>query len=270
MIYDGFIFRDEIDLIEMRLEYLNDYVDVFVIVESNKTFTNQDKPFYFEQNIQRFEKWKHKIRYIQMSPNTDGLDFSKKDEKYNPNSAAWQIEYQQRDAIALGLYDLKDEDLVMVSDLDEFPDPKELTKGHSDVCFNAQLYYYYVNMKATRGAFVETFQSTRMCNGKLFKEKYLSSSQKIRNTRSSVSILNAGWHFSYLGGKETIKKKIKSFSHTEYNSERYYSDENIDKGLDTGKDLFDRGTVYKLVDPKQDLPSDLYNVVSRYEGFIKK
>jgi beta-1,4-mannosyl-glycoprotein beta-1,4-N-acetylglucosaminyltransferase len=269
MIYDGFIFRDEIDLIEMRLEYLNDYVDVFIIVESNKTFSNQDKPYYFEQNLQRFEKWKHKIRYIQMSPDTDGLDFSKKDENFNPNSAAWQIEYQQRNAIALGLHDLNDEDLVIVSDLDEFPDPKELTKGHSDVSFRMPVYYYYVNMKAARG-FGESILTTRMCNGKLFKEKYSSSPQEMRNTRSSVPILNSGWHFSFLGGKETIKKKIKSFSHTEYNSERYYSDENIDKSLDVGKDIFDRGIVYELVDPKQDLPSDLYNVVSRYDGFIKK
>lgn len=269
MIYDGFIFRDEIDLIEMRIKYLYDHVDAFILVESNKTFSNQDKPYYFEENSERFAEWKDKIRYIKICPETSNLDFSKRDESYNPNSAAWQLEYQQRNAISQGLYDLQDDDLVMISDLDEFPDVTELTKKHEDVSFRMPVYYYYVNMKASEG-FGESILTTRMCKGKIFKEKYFGSPQNMRNTRHQVPTLHSGWHFSFLGGKETIKKKIKSFSHTEYNSERYYSDDNIEESMDKGKDVFDRGIVYQLVDPKLDLPRDLYDVVSQYEDFIKK
>jgi beta-1,4-mannosyl-glycoprotein beta-1,4-N-acetylglucosaminyltransferase len=84
-----------------------------------------------------------------------------------------------------------------------------------------------------------------------------------------VKRVNGGWHFSFLGGKEVIRKKIKSFSHTEYNSEKYFSDENIDQSIDTGKDIFNRGIKYLTVNPKEDLPEDLYTVVSSYPKFIK-
>jgi hypothetical protein len=48
-----------------------------------------------------------------------------------------------------------------------------------------------------------------------------------------------GWHFSYLGGHEAIVQKIKSFSHQEYNNEKYVNDMLTQK-VSKGKDLFGR------------------------------
>ena len=42
MIYDCFTFFNELDLLDIRLNILNDYVDKFVIVESTKTFTGKE------------------------------------------------------------------------------------------------------------------------------------------------------------------------------------------------------------------------------------
>jgi beta-1,4-mannosyl-glycoprotein beta-1,4-N-acetylglucosaminyltransferase len=269
MIYDGFIFRDELDLIEMRLKFLWDEVDVFVLVESNKTFKGDPKPYHFEENRERFKEWESKIRYVKIDPDISHLDLSKNDSSYTPTSPAWQVEYMQRNAIAQGFHDAKENDMLMVSDVDEFPD-MSLIKEIKDGVFNMPVYYYYVNMKANKG-FGETIVTTRFCIGKVFRDKYKSLPQNMRFTRRDrdVKRVNGGWHFSFLGGKEVIRKKIKSFSHTEYNSEKYFSDENIDQSIDTGKDIFNRGIKYLTVNPKEDLPEDLYTVVSSYPKFIK-
>lgn len=269
MIYDGFIFRDELDLIEMRIKFLWDDVDVFVLVESNKTFKGDLKPYYFEENRSRFKDYDSKIRYIKIDPDLSHLDLSKNDTKYTPTSSAWQVEYMQRNAISNGFFDAKDDDILMVSDVDEFPD-MSIIEGVSDGVFNMPVYYYYVNMKAGNG-FGESITTTRFCDGQTFKKKYMSLPQNMRFTRrsSDVKVVNGGWHFSFLGGKEMIRKKIKSFSHTEYNSELYYSDDNIEKSLETGKDIFNRGIKYLIVDTKEDLPKKLHRVVSLYPQFIR-
>ena len=49
-IYDCFLFFNELDLLEIRLNVLNDYVDYFVLVEATQTFTNKDKPLYYKEN----------------------------------------------------------------------------------------------------------------------------------------------------------------------------------------------------------------------------
>jgi len=37
-LYDSFLFFQELDLLEIRLNYLNDKVDYFIIVEAGQTF----------------------------------------------------------------------------------------------------------------------------------------------------------------------------------------------------------------------------------------
>ena len=66
-IYDCFTFFNEIDLLKIRLEYLYDYVDKFVISESNLTFAGQKKPFYFLNHKKEFSRWQNKIVYLQCS-----------------------------------------------------------------------------------------------------------------------------------------------------------------------------------------------------------
>ena len=51
---DAFVFFDELDLLESRLAYLYDFVDLFLIVESNKTFTGKSKDYYYEKNRKVF------------------------------------------------------------------------------------------------------------------------------------------------------------------------------------------------------------------------
>ena len=66
-VYDCFIFFNELDLLELRLETLDPYVDHFVISECDSTFSGEDKPFYFEENKEKFSKFLDKIIYIKKS-----------------------------------------------------------------------------------------------------------------------------------------------------------------------------------------------------------
>ena len=108
MIYDCFTFRDEFDMLEIRLRILDKVVDKFVICEADRTFTNQPKPFNFQEHQNRFKQWEDKIIYLPVELDDDGLDFSIKDTKYNPYSAAWMLEGQQRSGLILGLSEAKE------------------------------------------------------------------------------------------------------------------------------------------------------------------
>ena len=60
-IYDCFLFFNELELLEIRLNVLNDVVDYFVLVESTKTFTNHDKPLHYQENKEKFKDFNDKI-----------------------------------------------------------------------------------------------------------------------------------------------------------------------------------------------------------------
>jgi len=102
-IYDCFLYWDEDLLLDLRLNILNDYVDYFVIVEGNKTWQNNYKNFRFD--IKKFQKFEKKIIYIQVKDMPEGK---------NP----WIRENFQRNCIERGFKDIRDNDLIIISDLD--------------------------------------------------------------------------------------------------------------------------------------------------------
>jgi len=148
MVYDCFTFRDELDLLEFRLQVLDKVVDRFVICEANKTFTNTDKPYFYKENQSRFKQWEDRITYLPVILDDSGLDFSTKDTSYNPNSAPWQFEYQQRSALIYGLENTKDNDIILMGDLDEIPNPTHISNIQNPSIFIMDFFYYYVNNKS--------------------------------------------------------------------------------------------------------------------------
>ena len=62
-VIDSFLFFQELDLLEIRLRYLDPFVDIFVIFEANQTFSGASKNFNYEVNQNRFKKYKNKILY---------------------------------------------------------------------------------------------------------------------------------------------------------------------------------------------------------------
>ena len=109
-IYDCFSYWDEDLLLDLRLNILNDYVDYFVIVEGNKTWQNNPKKLQF--NIDNYKKFKEKIIYVAVEDMPAGN---------NP----YLRENHQRNAIARGILNADEDDLILISDLDEIPNLKK-------------------------------------------------------------------------------------------------------------------------------------------------
>jgi len=241
-VFDCFTFFNELDLLEFRLKLLNDRVDHFIIAESNITHSGKPKPFYFEENRQRFESWKDKIIYIKLNQNTAGLEF-KKETTYNPLGAAWKLENEQRNALIGANQLIADDDLVLLSDLDEIPDPemfKDIDTSKGPVVLSELFHYYFLNCQNIGNE--RWWNGTIAASGKQFKE---TTPQLLRDKRNEWPVMKrAGWHFSYLGGIEKIKEKIRSFAHTEFNKAEFTNDENIMQAMEKGEDIFKRPNVH--------------------------
>lgn len=258
MIYDCFTLRDELDLLEIRLKILDPYVDKFVISEANKTHTNLKKLYNFHLNKERFDPWKDKIVYLPVKLDSVGLDFE------NDYDAAWTFENQQRNALLHGLKGVQDDDIIMVGDLDEIPNMDHLPKDLKGITTFAQKFFYYYFNNKSIGPRDSIWAGTVAIDGKTFKT---TTPQTLRNDRYKYPFIQeGGWHLSYMGGKEMIRKKIQTIAHTEFNYPKYYSDENIDKCLTTGKDVFDReGMNFQIVNLEDEYPNHILNVLTEQE-----
>jgi len=265
-VFDCFTFFNELDLLEFRLKFLNEFVDYFVIAESNLTHNGKSKPYYFDEAKERFKEWEPKIIYIPLRQETAGLLFENAD-SYSPGNAPWKLENEQRNALLLASDRMKDCDLVLISDLDEIPDPavlKKITPSELPLAFSLLFHYYYMNC--------QNIGESRWWNGciaaraKQFKE---ITAQGLRNNRDIYpSIASAGWHFSFLGGAEEISHKISSYSHTEYNKEEYLDKKHIEDSILTGTDVLKRkGVIFKFM-PLSYYPFRLQHFMKMYPGFL--
>lgn len=275
MIYDCFPFFNELDLLEIRLNVLNSVVDKFVLVESTQTFAKQNKPLYYMENKKRYQDFEDKIIHVVCDE-----DFSKIDN-------TWVIENVQRNYIAKGLIDCQDEDVIMISDLDEIPNPQKVLEYKNKPgikCFQNTMYYYYLNYicvddpvwkKGTRMINFRDFKNglddvkVKM-NSKLPREFFegITTPNKIRYFKKGIWVKNGGWHFSYLGGAEAIRKKILSISHTEFHKPEFTDIEKIKARVAAGEDLFGRGKRYRSVEIDKSLPQYIRDNITKYQSLI--
>lgn len=252
MVYDCFSFFNELDLLEIRLNVLKDVVDRFVLVEATQTHTGQPKQLYYSENSSRFAAFKDKIVHVVVD------DFSLAEKFATERERAWARENIQRNAIAKGLTEAKSDDVVIISDLDEIPDPASVIKASGTAGITRigmRLYYYFLNYRnysipewrlGTQVLHFSDFIDPK--NYKDFKfgqfvlkgVNRIPSASMIRFTSSDRTIRDGGWHFSYLGGIASIKSKLASFAHTEFDA-KAKSDEWIRDRINKGEDIFLRG-----------------------------
>ena len=154
MIYDCFSFFNELDLLEIRLKTLDCVVDKFVLSESNYTHTGQKKPLYFKENLSKFSQFKDKIIHI-VSPDPEFPNKAEVDIEYR-----WLCENKQRNATIKAIEKvLKPNDILIISDLDEIPNPLTLKKAiklKRPVRLRQKLYYYYLNYRCCTTPFWNT------------------------------------------------------------------------------------------------------------------
>lgn len=269
-VFDLFCFFNEVDLLEIRLELLKDVIDQHVISESNLTHSGKDKPYILEKEWSRYYKYDSKLTYLPIIQSTEGLSFKKVD-SYTPDNGSWQLENQQRNALSYIVDSVKDDDYILIGDLDEIPSPdairllRTMPPPPFPLSMTMLFHYYYMNCQNIGNE--RYWSGTVICTGKQLKE---ASPQHFRDNRNRYHRFpNGGYHFSFLGGAEKIKAKIEAFAHTEFNRPDIISEENIRDAVENGKDVFNRpGAEYKFVDPYQ-YPQDIREMMYKYPHLIK-
>jgi beta-1,4-mannosyl-glycoprotein beta-1,4-N-acetylglucosaminyltransferase len=262
-IIDCFIFYNELDLLTYRLNLLSNIVDYFIIVESTHTFVGKEKKSFFNENKHLFEKFNDKIIHIIVD------DFPYKYPNINIyNNDVWKNEYFQRNAISRGINginNLSNTDVIIISDLDEIPDPytlDKIKKGDIIVDINIlEMDFYYYNLN-TR--FKDKWTLCKIISYKKYNELNMTCNN-IRNTRCS-KISNGGWHLSYFGDKYFIQNKIQNFSHQELNKDEYTDVEKIEERTKNFRDLYDRNNnIEKIkIEDNNYLPIDYHKYLSKY------
>lgn len=184
-IWDTFLFRDELDLLEMRLEQLGGVVDVFVICEAGLTHGRcEPKPYHFAENVARYEKWAHKIVYLRMP-----------DELVPRGVNPWPRELFQRNYIAHGLAGARPDDLILHGDVDEIPDPGKLAlaAGRTErmAVFEQSMTHFAVDWLDP-----ELWRGTVAARARTVN--HVARLWELRSTLPRIH--EGGWHFSKLGG----------------------------------------------------------------------
>lgn len=256
-VYDCFTYNGEEDLLEIRLNILDPYVDVFVICEALQTFSGKLKPLYYLENKERFAKWSHKI--ITINPPSIETDDSFKRAGY------------QKDFIREGLGVLaKDEDIIFFGDLDEIWQHKRMFREEyaglpDDKVFNLKQlnYSYYLNNRSS-----EEWVGTIVGRWSIIKTNTLNH---WRATHSH-ELPNGGWHFTNMGGPEQIKKKLDSYDHQEFNTRDTKAD--LQRRIENGEDYVGRnydwqGRPFEMWTDEVDLPKYVLDNKDKYKHLWK-
>ena len=257
------MFFNELDILEGRLEYLYNKVDRFVIVESNFTHSGRSKPLNFMNNMGRFKPYLDKILYFPYSYDLSTLDLTVKLEACDYKSPHWHLENAQRMHIMTALNFFDDEDLVLVSDVDEIPsygaiDTAQSIVGREGPAFAFEQAMFYYNFKQQQEM---PWCGTVAARNKFVKEQGV---QWIRDIRWNIGkIFGGGYHLSYWGTPAQIQTKLNSFAHQELNIPKFTDTAAIEQKIAQGIDLFERGNTFRPVDPAS-LDPAILNIFSKY------
>jgi hypothetical protein len=240
-IYDCSLFRNELDLLELRLKELYNHVDKFVIVEATHTFQCEPKELVLKNNWERFAQWHDKMIHVVVDdmPNTGD---------------AWANDFHQRNAIARGLVDADEDDLVIICDGDEILRPEVIDNmrnnprdiyGFRTPYFNFKFNYMLVENHESYCVWITAG-----------KKKFIGNPEDFRAKRFQLTTLDyeyddgrikmyehAGWHFTYMGDTEWVKNKLKSFAHTELNKPEILAQVNVE-------DMMEKGVGFNPLDPR--------------------
>ena len=278
----------------LRLEILDKYVDKFVVAESLYTHSGQPKKLHFD--INRYQKFKHKIHYIVVEDEPseliklDGLTYNQVQAMKRVNSLK-RIK-QQYDVLVNGIVDANDDDLIILSDCDEIPNLKNIkdAKLKKIMIFKQLLFYYKFDLHhnamtwyGSKGCLKKdllTFNWLRNIKNKKYKPWRLDTFFS-KNKYTSVNILeNGGWHFTNIKSPKDIVMKLSNFGeHNEFemsdidtakmtklvNDKKVYFNHTADKN-DMNK--YDYGHQLVKID-KEQLPNFLVDNYSKFKEWFE-
>lgn len=247
MIYDCFTFFNELDLLEIRLNILDPYVDYFVLAECEETFSGLDKPLYYKENKDRFSKWNHKIIH-HVNDKIEGKN-------------SFERAFFQKENIIKSIQNISDEDIVYYGDLDEIWKPQEI----DDKVYKLhQLNYsYYFNNRSSEewiGTLVGKFKHIKDLGFNYWRANPVNFKKE------------GGWHFTNMGGPDQIRKKLESYDHQEYNLD--WIKNTLEARMENGQDFLGRpndwkGNPFSFRIDESDLPRYILENRDRYSSHFK-
>ena len=267
-IYDCFAFYNELDLLELRLTELYDFVDHFVLVEANQTHQGNPKPFIFDENKERFSKFLDKIIHIQVN-----------DMPGHPDS--WVNEGHHRDQILKGIADADPADLIIISDLDEIIRPAALeyikTSDNSLFALRMSLHNFKFNyVRSTPGEYDiwamagqrVYFDDITPTEFRRLRFQFSGAPYQYKSNGCEV-VEHGGWHFGYMGNTEWLINKAKNFAHAEVNRPEFIAAIDVEKSIAERKE-WDRNQAnqYKIVELNDYFPKTILNNVDKYKQSI--
>ena len=254
-IFDCFMYFDEEMILDLRLNILNSHVDYFVIVESRYNHKGERRKLLF--NKEKFIKYRDKIIYLvhdevpsKVKRINDEDDKKTQTNKYIMN--ALYRENAQRNYIINGLNNANNEDIILISDVDEIPkiDKFDFDKVNNKIIlFRQDMFYYKFNL---------CLPNFKWTGTKACRKKDLLSPQWLRNIKekkypffrldtffsdkkyTDIKIVNdGGWHFSNIKTAKAIEHKLKSYLHHKEFDDVPLSIKEIDQLVQSKKAIYD-------------------------------
>lgn len=277
MVIDCIPFFNELDILKLRLHILDPLADRFVIEEATHTFSGLPKDLCFEKNREMFEEFLPKITYLVVDNSPEEISTHERD-KF------------QKNALAKALTDASDEDVLILSDVDEIPNPavlQELVKRFDpDKIYHLaqRNFYCYLNMEEVSGNLLSITGEfpgveRRMWLGtKVFAKKNIPESGIIDlreispEDPRSVRVADGGWHFGYMGSchetdvSRRVGTKVVAAAHQEYNTEDVLAE--VKDRLILGEDIFGRNAVFQWAVVDESYPQYLLEHKSEYDYLI--
>jgi len=228
-IYDCFQYFDEDLLLDIRLNILNQYVKKFVITEATFSHNGNKKKLNF--NIENFKNFKDKIEYIVVDkppPNIEQINLNDsedvKSQKLILNGMARDI--YQREQLNKGLSKANEDDIILISDLDEIPNLDNLRFDkirNKIIIFKQMMFYYKLNLLYKN----YDWFGTKACKKKNFiSPQWLREIKANKYSKYRIDLIfskkkysdiffvdNGGWHFTYLKNYVDLEKKLLNFAH---------------------------------------------------------
>jgi len=269
-IIDCFIYFDEDLLLDLRMNLLNDVVDKFVIVESAITHTGLQRKLKF--NIENFKKFKNKILYYPIKNLIIDQNI-----KLKKNWSSFHLVDQSiRNYIKNCISSFQDNDLIIISDIDEIPNPekiKEFNQKKKYAFFEQDLYCYKFNLK--------NISQPHWYGSRICIKKYLKSPQWLRNIKIKKKnnfiknfflnhqiIKNGGWHFTSLKSPKDLVVKLKSFAHNELVKNYMLDEDYIFNKIKNNQDIFGRNIKLCKTNVDKNLKLFLLKNYNDYKKFI--
>jgi beta-1,4-mannosyl-glycoprotein beta-1,4-N-acetylglucosaminyltransferase len=277
-IYDCFTYFNEDELLKLRFETLWNVVDYFIVCEATRTHTGKGKSINF--SFEKFDKYKEKIRYLLI----DDYPFETSD--------PWVYENYQRNYLANGLFDAVDEDWIIISDLDEIPNPASILRydpsSYFIGSFQQRVFIYFLNNQVMREDIPFIWNLSKITTFYFFRKFFFSCPEQVRNYRGrgiyrgikkffirkkTQIIQNGGWHFTWMGGVQRILLKMDSIAHQELNKPENRNRELIEKKIRSGGDVFGEnvaGSATQLINIDDSMPRYLQQHLDKFSDLILK